>query len=54
MEDKTLLTIIRRMDEMERRLLTRIESLDAFRLKVIGGAMAVSGIISLAFELLKH
>lgn len=40
------------MDELERRLIARIDVIDAFRLKVVGGAMAMSFIISTLFHIL--
>lgn len=54
MDEKTLLAIVRRMDDMERRLMGRIDSLDAFRYKVVGGAVFVSGLISVLLEVFKH
>lgn len=54
MDEKTLLALIRRMDDMERRIMARIDVLWDFRLKVLGGALVLSAIVSFVFESLKH
>lgn len=51
MDEPTLLMIIRRMDEMERRIMAKIDVIDGFRLKVIGGAMVISFVVTTAFQL---
>lgn len=53
MDDKTLLAIIRRIDDAERRLIARIDRLEEFKAKVIGGALVISAFVSLTFQILK-
>lgn len=44
MDEKTLLSIIRRMDVMERRIMARIDSLEGFKNRIIGAAFFASAL----------
>lgn len=52
MDEKTLLAIIRRIDDAERRIMSRIMRLESFKSKVVGGAFVISGLISVCVEYL--
>ena len=54
MDDRTLIAIVKRMDEMEERLMAKIEKLQNFKMMVVGGSMVLSFIATIALELLKN
>ena len=58
MTEKSLLALIRRMDEMEQRLSAKIDVLWNFRLKILGGAMVIgfvgSSLTALLLEFIRR
>jgi hypothetical protein len=50
--DENTRFLIKRMDMMEARIMSKIDALDQFRAKIIGGSLAISFIVSVAFELI--
>lgn len=53
MDEGTLLKILARIDRAEERLGERISKLEQFRAKVVGGALVVSGLVSVVFQMMK-
>lgn len=54
MDEKHILAIIRRIDDLERRLIARIEVHDKFRAKLLGGFTVAVFILPLLIDLFKN